>query len=208
MANDFTILFVTSKYTNLDITLRNAIDGWNVDVPGTYAHGAWQFVLNDPKYVPGMEFKFVLNGHAWMDGSNLTIGAPGSSSYSEDQVRFTFVIRLDPGPNWRGDRVVIRNSVDGWDKSTPPPPQDYRATSGGSITPPTHRASSSSSCAFCPLRRKPGWTAITCLSSRTLVRSTPIRTRRCDSVFLSASPRRNTLHLRSRCAISATVGPT
>src|SRR5215469_16576954 len=119
MAAGITILFVTAKYANFHMTLRNSVDGWGVDILGAYSNGAWQFVLNDQKYASGMEFKFVMNDLAWMDGPNLVLpsAAAGIYSFDEVQVRFTFLIRLDPGPYFAaGGSIVIRNSADGWDK--------------------------------------------------------------------------------------------
>ena len=64
----FTVRYVTDVYVpDLRIVLRTAADGWEAtDIPGVYTEGAWVFRLDERRYQPMVEFKFVLApGRGW-----------------------------------------------------------------------------------------------------------------------------------------------
>jgi choline dehydrogenase-like flavoprotein len=88
----FTLRYVTDVYApDLRIVLRTAADGWEAtDVPGVYTEGAWTFRLDERRYQPLLEFKFVLTPGAWMMGDNLRlVPADGATyDYRDDTVRF------------------------------------------------------------------------------------------------------------------------
>ena len=87
----FTVRYVTDVYVpDLRIVLRSAVDGWTVDVPGVYEDGAWVFRLDEARYGPVLEFKFVLDGTTWMDGPNLVVQpiANGAAEFGDGQVKF------------------------------------------------------------------------------------------------------------------------
>jgi hypothetical protein len=70
----FTIRFQTTVFRpDLQVTLRNDIDGWGHDVPGIYQKDEWRFDLPEARYSKGMEFKFVLERMYWMVGANLSL---------------------------------------------------------------------------------------------------------------------------------------
>lgn len=67
----FQIIFYTKPFRpNHRVTLRNNIDGWQRDVFGAYAYGAWIFELEKSNYPGKLEFKFVLDDKYWMNGLN------------------------------------------------------------------------------------------------------------------------------------------
>jgi hypothetical protein len=73
----FTIRFKTTEFRpDLNVTLRNAVDGWDHDVGGVYANDEWRFELDEDRYPNGAAFKFVLEGTYWMFGENLAFAAP------------------------------------------------------------------------------------------------------------------------------------
>jgi hypothetical protein len=88
----FTLRYVTDVYApDLRIVLRTAADRWEAtDVPGVYTEGAWTFRLDERRYQPLLEFKFVLTPGAWMMGDNLRlVPADGATyDYRDDTVRF------------------------------------------------------------------------------------------------------------------------
>jgi choline dehydrogenase-like flavoprotein len=93
----FTIRFVTANYRpDFAVTLRNSVDGWNKDVPGSYQDGAWRFELPDGPYQNGLAFKFVLEKAYWMIGPNLFLQpAPGGDyAFDENMVRFPPITEL------------------------------------------------------------------------------------------------------------------
>lgn len=68
----FTIRFKTVAYRpDMQVTLRNAVDGWGHDIPGIYEKDEWRFELPEGRYPAGIEFKFVLERTYWMGGANL-----------------------------------------------------------------------------------------------------------------------------------------
>lgn len=87
----FIVRFRTDEFVPDDVVaLRSAIDGWTVDVPGVYQDGVWMFRLDEARYGPVLEFKFVLDGTTWMDGPNLVVRptAGGEAEFGPDQVKF------------------------------------------------------------------------------------------------------------------------
>src|SRR4051812_6420703 len=87
----FIIRFRTDEFAPDDVVaLRNGVDGWTVDVPGVYQDAAWVFRLDEARYGPVLEFKFVLDGTTWMDGPNLLVQLPadGAAEFGADEVRF------------------------------------------------------------------------------------------------------------------------
>lgn len=78
----FTIRFKTVTYRpDLQITLRNSVDGWDKDLPGIYANDEWRFDLAEARYPNGIEFKFVLERTYWMGGANLQRRAFGGADH-------------------------------------------------------------------------------------------------------------------------------
>ena len=68
----FTIRFKTTVYRpDLQVTLRNNVDGWDHDIAGVYKNDEWRFELPAARYPNGLEFKFVLERNYWMEGPNL-----------------------------------------------------------------------------------------------------------------------------------------
>lgn len=87
----FTIRLETLLYRpDLQITLRNASDGWNVDVPGHYQDDAWVFRLSEQQYAGGLEFKFVLEKQYWMLGGNLRLQPAAGATYQFDATTVQF----------------------------------------------------------------------------------------------------------------------
>jgi hypothetical protein len=57
----FKIRFQTIAYRpDLQVTIRNNVDGWERDIPGIYQDDEWQFEVDESHYPNGMKFKFVL----------------------------------------------------------------------------------------------------------------------------------------------------
>lgn len=70
----FTIRFKTTGVRpDLQVTVRNGIDGWGHDIGGTYVDDEWRFELDEDRYPVGTEFKFVLERSYWMLGANLKL---------------------------------------------------------------------------------------------------------------------------------------
>ena len=88
----FLIRFRTEDFPPDDeVTLRNGVDGWDIDVAGGYEDGAWVFRLDEARYGPVLEFKFVLDRTTFMDGANLTVvpAAGGGAEFGGRDVRFS-----------------------------------------------------------------------------------------------------------------------
>ncbi len=88
----FIIRFRTAQFPPDDsVVLRSGVDGWLVDIPGVYQESAWTFRLDEARYGPVLEFKFVLDGTTWMDGPNLVARPVGGDDveFGDDQVGFT-----------------------------------------------------------------------------------------------------------------------
>lgn len=87
----FTILLrTTTVRPDLQVTLRNEIDGWDVDLPGNYEDDAWVWRLPEGPYAGGMAFKFVLDEQYWMAGGNLFLTPVDGGEYSWDDGAVVF----------------------------------------------------------------------------------------------------------------------
>jgi hypothetical protein len=87
----FTIRFKSLNYRpDLQVTLRNNVDGWNLDIPGIYDSDEWRFELPEVKYQQGFNFKFVLERTYWMEGQDFYLQPfnGGNYVYDEGLVRF------------------------------------------------------------------------------------------------------------------------
>jgi choline dehydrogenase-like flavoprotein len=93
----FTIRFATINYRpDTQITLRNNLDNWVEDIPGSYENDEWRFELPEDRFGAGMIFKFVLEKTYWMIGPNLFLqpAANGDYRFTEDVVRFPPITEL------------------------------------------------------------------------------------------------------------------
>jgi hypothetical protein len=87
----FIIRFKTVAYRpDLQITLRNSIDGWGEDIPGEYEEDAWNFRLATDRYASGFEFKFVLEEQYWMNFGNLRLAPADGGVYEYDGSQVSF----------------------------------------------------------------------------------------------------------------------
>jgi len=82
------------------MTLR-AGDAWLVDRPGLYEDDEWTFILDEADYPGGIEFKFVLERSAWMQGVNLALQPQAGGDYAFDEGDVAFA------PN---EELVVDNS--------------------------------------------------------------------------------------------------
>lgn len=70
----FTVRFTTLEVRpDLEVTLRAAATGWDVDIPGIYDQDAWVFRLDEDDFAQGSAFKFVLERQYWMVGGDLLL---------------------------------------------------------------------------------------------------------------------------------------
>jgi choline dehydrogenase-like flavoprotein len=93
----FTVRFRTTEYRpDLQITLRNNVDGWERDLPGIYLNDEWQFELPETQYPNGMEFKFVLERTYWMLGENIPLlpVAGGDYVYEAPEISFPTITEI------------------------------------------------------------------------------------------------------------------
>ena len=75
-----------------EITMRTSADAWTLDMPGKRARGQWTFDLTEPRFQPGVEFKFVVDHVEYMLGANLIIGdRVRPQSYLAPEVSFPSV---------------------------------------------------------------------------------------------------------------------
>jgi choline dehydrogenase-like flavoprotein len=87
----FTISYRTTLVRpDLQVTLRNNVDGWDVDVPGEYENDAWTFRLPIERYRGGIVFKFVLEEQYWMTGGNLFLVPADGQDHAWDDTQVTF----------------------------------------------------------------------------------------------------------------------
>lgn len=70
------------------VTIRNAVDGWDRDVYGSYRDGAWVFELERDRYPPQLQMKLFLDGALWMSGANLTLPTTGDHHLDGAAVQF------------------------------------------------------------------------------------------------------------------------
>ena len=73
---------------NHRVTVRNATDGWERDIFGSYRDGAWVFEFERARYPAELEMKFVLDGTLWMNGFNVTVPATHDHHFDEGSVQF------------------------------------------------------------------------------------------------------------------------
>ena len=111
----FTVRYVTDIYApDLRIVLRTAADGWEAtDIPGVYTEGAWTFRLDERRYQPMVEFKFVLAPGTWMVGENLK-RAPAEGAiydFADDAVLFQPVPALVT-ENAQVQRTLFKRNLD------------------------------------------------------------------------------------------------
>lgn len=113
-----TLRFTTDLYAHDTVTVRNSIDGWARDVAGTRTEGGWIYQLDEPRYTDGFDFKFFLaDPGRWAYGPNLTVpsGASGELDYTDQQVKFQFVVELDPADYLAtAGAYTLRSAVTGW----------------------------------------------------------------------------------------------
>lgn len=87
----FTIRFKTLLYRpDLQVTLRNNVDGWDNDVAGIYANDEWRFDLPEARYAGGMQFKFVLERTYWIQGPDLVLQPVAGGDYVYAQPPLAF----------------------------------------------------------------------------------------------------------------------
>jgi len=92
----FIIRFKTVAYRpDLQITLRNSVDGWGEDIPGEYEDDAWNFRLPTERYAGGMDFKFVLEEQYWMNFDNLQLAPVDGQTYEYDAAQVTFPLMTE-----------------------------------------------------------------------------------------------------------------
>lgn len=85
----FRIFFRTGSFRpNHRVTIRNATDGWDRDIYGTYRDGAWMFELERARYSGQVQMKFLLDGTAWMTGFDVTLTAGQDHHFDEGTVQF------------------------------------------------------------------------------------------------------------------------
>ncbi|MBD3886155.1 GMC family oxidoreductase [Phormidium tenue FACHB-886] len=98
----FQIRFQTLNYRpDLQITLRNSIDGWDQDIPGVYENDEWRFELPEARYGGGMVFKFVLEQTYWMTEPDLNLVPVLGGNYIYTEAQITFPPRQE---------MVVENS--------------------------------------------------------------------------------------------------
>ena len=85
----FKVFFNTSLYRPAHlVTIRNAVDGWNRDIFGTYRNGAWMFEFETGRFGGGLDMKFVLDRAIWMAGQNLILPNTQDHHFNEANVIF------------------------------------------------------------------------------------------------------------------------
>ncbi len=88
----FDVKFRTQRYRpNHEVTIRNNVDGWWQDIYGAYYNGEWVFSLEKSKYRQGLEMKFVLDGHIWMEGDDIRLQPVTEHIFTEENVFFASV---------------------------------------------------------------------------------------------------------------------
>jgi choline dehydrogenase-like flavoprotein len=107
--NAFRVFFQTqSLRPNHQVTVRNATDGWERDIHGTYRDGTWVFEFERTRYPDQLEMKFLLDGTFWMSGFNMTLPNTSDHHFDEQSIQF-------PGaslrPLHRYDNLRTENTV-------------------------------------------------------------------------------------------------
>ncbi|MDX2176254.1 MAG: GMC oxidoreductase [Candidatus Sumerlaeia bacterium] len=95
------------------VAIRGEVDGWTVDVPGSYRpvtwkineagdrvilYSAWVFYFDPARYPKNFDFKFVLDGLVWSDGPNHKADLGGRNFYSTQDFANAKRIQLGPAP--------------------------------------------------------------------------------------------------------------
>ena len=83
-------LKTTTLRPDLQITLRNNVDGWDHDLPGFYAGDEWRWELPEDDYPQGLVFKFMLERTYWMTGPNLVLQPVGGGETVFDAATVEF----------------------------------------------------------------------------------------------------------------------
>ena len=88
-APEFLVKFRTLHFRpNHQITIRNATDGWEQDIYGTYGGDEWVFALEKARYRNGLEMKFVLDGREFAHGFNLHLAPDGQHVFDDQSITF------------------------------------------------------------------------------------------------------------------------
>jgi len=87
----FTIRLQTTIYRpDLQVTIRNNVDGWDQDIAGIYQGDEWRFELSEDDYPDGMEFKFVLERTYWMVDNDEALKPIAGGDYPYGSPPLTF----------------------------------------------------------------------------------------------------------------------
>jgi hypothetical protein len=87
--NTFSVFLHTqSLRPNHQVTVRNATDGWERDIYGTYRDGAWVFEFERDRYPNQLEMKFLVDDTAWMSGANMVLAAASDHHLDDQSLQF------------------------------------------------------------------------------------------------------------------------
>ena len=113
----YTIRFITETYRpDLLVTLRGDVfDDWQVDIPGLYENGAWEFKFPYQPYPQGIELKFRLERQYWQLGQeNLVVFPQDGGVYQFDQGQVEFPPQTEiMVENSRAQRHFIKPNLNG-----------------------------------------------------------------------------------------------
>jgi hypothetical protein len=71
------------------VTLRNSVDGWDIDVLGRRVPSGWEFDVSAPQYADGFDFKFYSEAQGWQVGPRFAAPPrPGGVVSRADSVSF------------------------------------------------------------------------------------------------------------------------
>jgi hypothetical protein len=86
--NTFRVFFHTqSLRPNHQVTVRNATDGWERDIYGTYRDGAWVFEFERDRYPNQLELKFLVDA-VWMRGANMVLSTASDHHLDDQSLQF------------------------------------------------------------------------------------------------------------------------
>lgn len=86
--NTFRVFLHTQRLRpNHQVTVRNATDGWERDIYGTYRDGAWVFEFERDRYPNQLELKFLVDA-VWMSGANLVLSAASDHHLDDQTLQF------------------------------------------------------------------------------------------------------------------------
>jgi hypothetical protein len=72
------------------VTLRNSVDGWDIDVPGRRVSSGWEFDVSAPRYAGGFDFKFFSEAQGWQTRPRFAAPPrPGGVVSRADSVSFS-----------------------------------------------------------------------------------------------------------------------